>query len=117
MTARDAAQLFVIYGIGYAAVFIALTLLYWHGYRRRVELDLTEVEKTDTVWEIGGLLCQATIGLTSIVIALLVPPRQSQWAGYIYFSLAIIMFLHGRGRGRSVERARKRMALSPEVAS
>ncbi len=109
MTASDAATLFVIYGAGYTAVFTALAQLYWHGYRRREELDLTEVEKVDTRWEIGGLLCQATIGITSVVIALLVSPRRLGWAGFIYFSLALIMGIQGAVRSRSVERARQRM--------
>lgn len=112
MTAREALLLFVIYGLGYTAVFIALALLYWHGYRRREELELTEVEKCDTRWEIGGLLCQATIGVTSIVIALVVPPRHLKWAGFVYFSLAIVMFLHGWGRGRGLARARALMSAS-----
>ena len=114
MTASDAATLFVIYGAGYTAVFTALALLYWHGYRQHEELELTEVEKVDTRWEIGGLLCQATIGITSLVIALVVSPRHLGWAGFIYFSLAFIMGIHGFARARSVNRARRRMALTAE---
>lgn len=117
MTAREVSDLFVIYGGGYSAVFVALALLYWHGYRRAAELELTEVEKCDTRWEIGGLLSQAMVGVASIVIALVAEPRQLQWAGFIYFSLAVIMFFHGWGRGRSVARARKRMAAGQESAS
>ncbi|MGI9172576.1 MAG: TMEM175 family protein [Chthoniobacterales bacterium] len=110
MTTSDAATLFVIYGVGYTAVFGALALLYWHGYRKRDEVDLTEVERVDTRWEIGGLLCQATIGVASTVIAFTVAPRYLGWAGFIYFSLALIMGVHGTLRSRSVERARKEMA-------
>ena len=110
MTASEASDLFVIYGGGYAAVFVALALLYWHGYRRAAELELTEVEKCDTRWEIGGLLCHVMVALVSIVMALAVAPRRLQWAGFVYFSLGIIMFFHGWGRGRSVDEARKRMA-------
>ncbi len=117
MTGHQAATLFVIYGLGYTGVFVALALLYWHGYRRRDELDLTEVERCDTRWEIGGLLCQAAIGVASTVIALLVSPRRLSWAGFIYFSLAIIMWLHGLARGRSVERVRARMPSSAADAS
>ncbi len=109
MTASDAATLFVIYGVGTAALG-ALALLYWQGYRHRDEVDLTEVERVDTRWEIGGLLCQATIGIASTVIALTVGPRQLGWAGFIYFSLALIMGVHGALRSRSVDRAHKQMA-------
>lgn len=110
MTAVEARSLFVIYSLGYAAVFIALALLYWHGYSRREELALTEVERIDTRWEIGGLLCQATVGGASAVIAVLVPARWLAMAGFIYFSLALIMGLHGYARGRTLERARARMS-------
>lgn len=110
MTAHQAATLFVIYGLGYSAIFVALALLYWHGYRQRDEVGLTEVEKTDTRWHIGGLLCQTAVGITSIVIAVLAPPRRLGWAGFVYSSLAIIMWIHGVARGRSVARARQQMA-------
>ena len=106
MTGQEMAIVFVIYSLGYMAVFIALALLYWHGYRRAAVLELTEVEKCDTRWEIGGLLCQAAVGGLSVVIALMVEPRHLQWAGAIYFSLGFIMFFHDWGRRRSVARAR-----------
>ncbi|MDQ3116227.1 MAG: hypothetical protein M3Q86_06400 [Verrucomicrobiota bacterium] len=75
-------------------------------------MELTEVEKCDTRWEIGGLLCQAAVGVASVVIALMVEPRQLQWAGFVYFSLGVIMFFHGWGRGRSVARARALISAS-----
>lgn len=109
MSLADTRALFVIYSLGYAAVFIALALLYGHGYRRRLELDLTPVEQVDTRWEIGGLLCQTTIGFASAVIAILAAPRWLAMAGYIYFILAPIMAAHGYVRGRSIERARASM--------
>ena len=115
MSGQEIATVFVIYSLGYTAVFIALALLYWHGYRRAVVLELTEVEKCDTRWEIGGLLCQAAVGVASVVIALTVEPRHLQWAGGVYFSLGVIMFFHGWGRSRGVARARA--LISPSEAS
>lgn len=109
MNVAEVRSLFIIYSLGYAAVFLCLALLYWHGYRRRDELDLTEVEQTDTRWEIGGLLCQTCIGIASALIAAFAAPRWIALAGFIYFSLALIMGIHGHYRGRSVEQARSRM--------
>src|SRR5437879_3905527 len=42
--AEQISTLMIIYGLGYAAVFLILALLYLHAYRLRHELDLNEVE-------------------------------------------------------------------------
>ncbi|HEY0078017.1 MAG TPA: TMEM175 family protein [Pyrinomonadaceae bacterium] len=41
-------QMMAIFGLGFAAVFTVFTLLYHHAYRKRVELELNELEIHDT---------------------------------------------------------------------
>lgn len=112
MNLGEVRSLFIVYSLGYAAVFSALALLYWHGYRRREELELTEIERVDTRWEIGGLLCQIIIGVASALIAVFIAPRWLALAGFIYFSLALIMTVHGYLRRRSLDRIRTASARS-----
>ena len=37
-----------VYGAGFAAVFVIFALLYWHAYRKRAALELSELETHDT---------------------------------------------------------------------
>ncbi len=98
MTRANASTVFIIYGLGFAAVFLALAALHFHAYLRRDELELNELERLDTRWEIYGLLCKAGVGFASTLIALSV--AHVEWAGFAYFSIAIIMWIHGSMRGK-----------------
>lgn len=100
LTTAQGRTFFVIYGLGFAAVYLALTLLYVHAYQRRHELELNERERLDTRWEIYGLLCQAGVGVMSSVLAVSLPARLVDWAGFSYFSLFFIMSIHGHMHGR-----------------
>ena len=111
LTMSQGTALFVIYGLGFTAIYLALTALYLHAYKRRDELELTPLETFDTRWEIYGLLCEAAVGVTSIVIAL--TQRFGDLLGFIYFALFPVMTIHGalRRRGR-----RRLIAEAPQPA-
>ena len=40
------------------------------------------------------------VGLTSLVLALTLPPARIAWSGWVYFSLVILMRLYSRFRKR-----------------
>lgn len=109
MTKEHASTVFVIYGIGFAAVFLALAALHVHAYLRREELELNELERLDTRWEIYDLLCKAGVGVSSTLIAL--SPLPVGVAGFAYFSLGIIMWIHG-----SMHAKRRRLLQRETVA-
>jgi len=96
LTLAQGTTLFVIYGLGFAAIYFVLTALYLHAYHRRGELELTPLETLDTRWEIYVMLCHAAIGVASIVIAL--TQKFGNLPGFIYLSLFVIMWIHGRVR-------------------
>src|SRR3954453_22018795 len=52
MTRSQFSTLLVIYGLGFAAVYFSINLLYLHAYRKREVLDLNELEKFDTRYQI-----------------------------------------------------------------
>ncbi|MBV9009847.1 MAG: DUF1211 domain-containing protein [Verrucomicrobia bacterium] len=54
--------LMVIYGLGFAAVYAAMTLLCLHAYRLRAELQLNELELFDTRYQIARLLTLSGVG-------------------------------------------------------
>jgi uncharacterized membrane protein len=102
-------QLFVIYGLGYAAVYVILTLLYTHAYRLRDELELSPLEIFDTVNSILGNLISMTVPLISVVLAMTLPPGNIALAGWMYFLMAVFKTIQGAIMGR---RRRKLMAAS-----
>jgi Endosomal/lysosomal potassium channel TMEM175 len=95
--------LFEIYGLGVAAVFGILGLMYGHAYRRRDDLELTPIEVVDTRVDVYRNFAIGGIGLLSVVVAAIlsrVAPRQIGLAGYMYFLIGIAEWQLGTYGGR-----------------
>jgi hypothetical protein len=104
----QAPQLFVIYGVGFAAVFVLLSLLYGHAYRSRVSLDLSPMQAYEARAAIVLYGSIAAIGILSALIAFVLP-NQSSLAGFVYFLIAVPSATVGTlvGRRRRLEAASK----------
>lgn len=79
----------VIYGLGFAAVYLVMTFLYLHAYRLRDELELNEHERFNTRYQILRLLVLVGIGVLAAILALL--PVTWRWCGVVYAFLFPIM--------------------------
>jgi len=89
MTQSQFSTLLVIYGLGFAAVYLAMMLLYLHAYRLRDALKLTELEKFDTRYQIYRLLTLVAIGLIAALLARI--PFLRNWSSLIYLLLFPIL--------------------------
>jgi len=107
MNGAQLSQLFVIYGLGFGAVYVAMSLLYVHAYRLRDTLELNELERFDTRYLITRLLTVASVGLIAAILACI--PGVRDWSALIYFSLFPILrvsrIVHRRRRAGLVSRA------------
>jgi uncharacterized membrane protein len=100
--ASQYARLMVTYGLGFAAVYTAMLLLYARAYRLRDVLELSQLEKFDTRYQIYRLLILIGVGLLAAVVAgqriLLV------WSGVVYMLIGLLMrianALHRKQRRR-----------------
>lgn len=109
----DATKLFLIYGGGFAGVFLMLLLMNAWAYRKRGELQLNELEEHDTKTSMTFYAAYVGIGLLSMVLALTLRNDWIGWAGLVYFLIgpasAWIGFRRGSQRealqGRHVEAA------------
>jgi hypothetical protein len=117
----DIGQLFIVYGVGFAAIQLVFTLLYLHAYRMRDRLQLDELEGLDArswVWEQGLYLIIPAI---SILTAILVRKELIGLAGYAYVGMGFVGWFHGsRHRKRHRELAERLEAegrLSEETLS
>lgn len=111
--AQDARILFVIYGGGYAAVFLTFALLYWHAWRKRDELGLNEIERLRTRRSLMDHLGMVVIGLCSVGLALLLPSKLVGLAGWFYFSIGIYFTVAGRFFGKRERELTQRSTAQP----
>jgi uncharacterized membrane protein len=87
----DLAGLFIIYGIGFAAVMFTFVLLYRHALRKQTELRLDVLEQAMTRREIGMSLILAGTAIASALFAWLMPDKIAIFAGFVYMTLPISM--------------------------
>ena len=106
MTASQFSTLLVIYGLGFAAVYLAMTLLYLHAYRLRDVLELTELEKFDTRYQIARLLTLVVVGIVAAGLACI--PSVRNVSSFVYMLLFPILrtsrIIHRRRRAPYIER-------------
>ena len=104
---RDVNGMFVIYGIGFMAMSIAIVLLNLHAWRRRDDLELSEWERVETKVELGIWCILFTAGLLSTVIAAAFPDVMPI-AGWAYAPLGIVIPIFSRLMRRSASAASNR---------
>ncbi|MFN2475533.1 MAG: TMEM175 family protein [Chthoniobacterales bacterium] len=85
MTRAEYSTLLVIYGLGFAAVYLALTLLYLHAWRLRDTLELTELERFDTRYQIFRLVTLTAFGVLGAGLACI--PVLRMWSTLVYILL------------------------------
>ncbi len=89
MTRSQFSTLLIIYGLGFAAVYFAMTLLYLHAYRLRDVLQLTELEKFDTRYQLFRLSALVAFGLIAALLAYI--PLTRNWSSLVYLLLFPIL--------------------------
>ncbi len=112
------AKLMIIFGIGYVAVFTIFILLYYHAYRKRVELNLNEIERFDTRNEIQESALNVFIGLVSIALAAASSGGRGLVAlsGWVYMLLGPAMAVNGFIMGSRRQKMEKRLGIEAETA-
>ncbi|TWT43872.1 hypothetical protein RAS1_02720 [Phycisphaerae bacterium RAS1] len=101
-------NIFIIYGLGFALVWLLVAGLYWHAYRRRGELRLDAVETCDTLESVTRFLGLALVGLISCLLAaVFAGGRMVVIAGWAYALIGVIEFFVGWTFGRRRDRIRR----------
>jgi uncharacterized membrane protein len=104
VTGSQISTLLMIYGLGFAAVYGAMTLLYLHAWRLRDALELNPLERFDTRYMIGRLSIVMSVGVIAAGLALV--PIVRDWSGFFYLLLFPILrisrVIHGKHRARFV---------------
>lgn len=106
----EIANLFAIYGAGFVVLFGMFALLYLHAYRRREQLELSEIETFDLRAHGGAHLVSAGVGLLAVVVALFAPPPWPQFSGFVYFLMGPMHWIYGVTVGRRRRAFESRLA-------
>lgn len=94
ISSADVPALFVVFGIGFAAMNVLLSLLNLHAWRKREELRLTEVECFDNRSDRLRHLLLLLVPTASITVALGTTGAWGGAAGWIYFLCGVIEAAH-----------------------
>lgn len=87
--------LMIVFSGGYIAVFLLFALMHLNAYRLREELELSAVERFDTVDNVRESLLNAGIGAVSVLLAAFGGAWGPLWAGMVYWAVAPVLFVNG----------------------
>ena len=99
-------ELMVLYGVGFAQVYLLVAALYWNAWRQRVRLELTPLEIALTVKSIVEMAGMGAIGLLSCVVAELLPPSEAGWAGLTFILIRVFHQTYRRATKGRIDRIR-----------
>ncbi|WP_158238405.1 MULTISPECIES: TMEM175 family protein [Luteimonas] len=111
--AGGARSLYVIYGVGFAAMCLLLVLLNRYGLARAHALALDPLERCVLQQEVGAMTWLMLTAFASVLLALLPLPAGSVWQGLpgmVYCALAVLMPWFGLRSARRLARVRAGMA-------
>jgi uncharacterized membrane protein len=100
-TVDELAQLFMLYGAGFAAIFLFVALLYWHAWRHRKALGLDDFQAWEAAFLARHYLLFTLVGLLSIALAAAGLGARFGLPGFLYFLLGPFCFAHAAWSQRS----------------
>ena len=103
MTYGDSRGLMLIFGSGFAALYLVFAALYWHAWRMRERLRLSEFEIAHTRTSIIVEVLNGGAALLSMLVACVLKPEHAGSAGYVYVLVPAVSLL--RRHRRALERA------------
>ena len=98
---NQSSNLMIIYGLGYATVYLVFVLLYWNALRQRQELELNRFEVFDTYTTMMESGLQSGLGVACALLAAILPIRTAGLAVFIFFLIPVGMSIIGARRGKS----------------
>jgi uncharacterized membrane protein len=114
ITLDQAPTLFLVYGAGFAAVFLILGFMYRHAWKERSQLQLNEVEEIDTLESVYDNFASSAFGILSALLGFILPRNVVGLAGYVYFLIFIPKAVIPRRMRRKRRQVEDRLLSAPE---
>jgi uncharacterized membrane protein len=100
----QARAIFAIFALGFTAIALEVVMLNLRAWQLREPLRLDARERLITRCEITGWGIPVGVGIISLVLALILPPTEIAWSGWVYFSMVILVPLHSAYKRRRLKR-------------
>lgn len=100
----------MIFGAGYMAVFLLFALMHLNAYRLREVLELSPLERYDTVDNVRESLLNVGIGAVSVLLSGFGGPAGPLWGGLTYWLVGPVLYVNGVVYGRARTRLQARLA-------
>ena len=100
ITPAQTPELMLLYGIGFAAIYLLLSAMYWNAWRQRRALELNALERMLTKGYVVDCLLQAAVGILACVLAVVLPVRLAGGSGFVYFLIGLTKTGMGMWMGR-----------------
>jgi hypothetical protein len=94
MSVGRAADLLIIYGLGFIAVFAVFTLLHWRVQSQADVLALSPAERREARIGLRAHLLSVLVGMVSVGLVLALPPNRVGFAGMFYAVLGPLHAFH-----------------------
>ncbi|MDG1416573.1 MAG: TMEM175 family protein [Maricaulis sp.] len=104
LTLDQAPWLSTLYSVGYACVFVVITLLYWHALKRADDVGLNEAERILTRAAVQANLTHVVFGVVIAGLSFVLPGNWGLMAGAFWGLLGIPLTIIGR-RSRAAAKA------------
>ena len=95
MAQGDARGLMLIFGSGFAALYLVFGAMHWHAWRMREALRLNAYESAHTLTSMVTQFLNAAIAMLSIIVALILKPDKAALAGYVYVLIPVALNVQG----------------------
>jgi uncharacterized membrane protein len=103
-------ELMILYGVGFAAIYLCLSALYWNAWRQRASLHLSSLERTLTLTYLWDHIGFVITGMLCCLAARLLPPAKAAHATWAIFFMAIWKTLHRYISRKHIRAARANLA-------
>ena len=91
-------MLMIIYGIGFASIYLMLVLMYYHAYTKKEELGLDEKEVFKTKTKMYLYCINVIIPISTAVAAVLLPENRAGLSGFLYLLMGPAIAIYYRVR-------------------
>lgn len=104
ITQEQLPLLMIIYGVGFASIYLILALMYSHAYKKKEELMLSPKEIFDTKTKIYAYLINVIIPLSTVIAVFILPQNKAGLSGLIYFMIGPAFAVYYSARGSKMRK-------------
>jgi uncharacterized membrane protein len=104
ITLAQVPELMIIYGLGFASIYLMIVLMYYHAAKKKTELGLNDMEVFNTKTKMYLYCINIIVPLITIAAVLLLPEGKAGLSGFLYFLLGPAIMIYYTIRKRQYKK-------------